>query len=343
MIQYKVINGSIPQGCRILSTKGVMRIDGVAPLGASFNPPTFSGSSVLPIADEGDVVDIDLEIHPQAGKTLISSTVTRGSLPWGLDLQGNKISGTVAELNVKVPVDFLPEDAPVWSNREGSIGTFNELQNISNIVLSTDKPSSFSIIKGELAWGVVLLPNGTITGKVAELNTDTSPDSAGPGPLFDTARGNLGTFGEGEIVSSNISAIPRTGDNVYLRIIKGGLPWGLDLLPSGSISGKIAELNIGGEWDDPAKNTKPVIPPRTLNAKIGTSFHSVIPVTLAEGRQLLSLRVVSGGMPFGLTLEGNTISGIPVGNTGTFTCQLVAVDSKYVKSEPTTFTFEVTA
>lgn len=347
MIQYKLINGAIPEGCRILSNRGIMQIDGIAPLDPSFHPPIFSGPSVFPIADEFEQIDIDLDVVAQNGKSLIGGTVIRGTMPWGLMLDNNKIVGEVAELNIKVPVEFTPEEAPKWVGRGGSVGTFNEQETISPITLQTEEPAFFTIIKGDLAWGLTLTSAGVISGKVLELVNGGDPEPAGPGPLFETARGSLGLVDEGQTVTLGevvIVATPRTGDTIVYNITKGSLPWGLTMLSNGNIAGLVSELNNGGnESDDPAQKIKPVVAPRTINAKIGTPLSEAISVTIPSGRTLMSLDVASGSLPVGLVLQGTTITGTPIRNTGTFTCQLVAMDSKYVKSLPTTITFEVTA
>lgn len=347
MIQYNIIDGTIPEGCRILSNKGVMQIDGIAPLDPSFHPPVFSGPSVFPIVDEFQQIDIDLDVVAQNGKSLIGGTVIRGTMPWGLMLDNNKIVGEVAELNIKVPVDFTPEEAPKWASRGGSIGTFNEMENIAPISLQTEEPAYFTIIKGDLAWGLTMTSSGVISGKVAELVDGGEPEPVGLGPLFDTARGSVGVVDEGQtLVSGDITivALPRTGNSVIMYITKGSLPWGLLMTSNGSITGKVSELHNGGnESDDPAQKIKPVVNPKTINAVIGTPLSENISVTIPTDRTLMSLTVTKGALPVGLVLQGTTISGTPIRNTGTVTCELVAIDSKYVKSLPTTITFEVTA
>lgn len=343
MIQYKIVNGSIPEGSRVISDRGVMKITGVAPLDASFNPPVFSGDNKLPNADEFDVIDIALNITPQNGKNLIGSTVIRGTMPWGLVLDGLNVSGTVAELNTRVAVDFSEEEAPKWSTRSGPIGDFGEMDTVSNVVLITEEPTTMRVIKGQMPWGLTMAPNGVISGKVFELNNPKDVEAGGPGPLFDTARGRLGDFSELETIPPiNIVAVPRTGANVYLRVVKGILPWGLAMSKNGTINGSICELTNGGPSENPAEAFKPTVTPRPLSATVGSPSSQTILATVPNGRTLLSLNITNGYLPVGLVLQGNTISGTPI-SVGTYSFDIVATDSDLIKSTPTSFTFEVIA
>lgn len=347
MINYTVIDGAIPEGCRILSDKGVMRVDGVAPLDPSFYPPVFSGPSVYPIMDEFSQVDIELDVAAQNGKALVGGTVIRGLMPWGLMLDGYTISGEVSELNVKVPVDFSPEDAPKWISREGSLGIFNELESISPITLQTQIPTNFRIVKGEMAWGLLMSTSGIISGKIVELNGGGEVEPIGPGPIFDTARGSIGIVDEQQVITDGeitIQATPRTGSSITFTVSKGQLPWGVLMNTNGHIVGTVADIiNGGNESDDPDQRFKPKITSATVNAQIGTPLSHTVTVTIPSDRTLLSLRVSSGKMPFGLLLQGTNINGTPTGAPGTYTFELTATDSKYVNSLPTIYTFEVSS
>lgn len=343
MIRYKVIGGSIPEGARVVSDRGVMKITGVAPLDAAFNPPVFFTQSKLPDANEFDSIDLSLDITPQAGKTLIGSTVTRGAMPWGLVLEGSKITGTVSELNTRVAVDFSEEEAPKWSTRSGQLGNFGEGDTVTAIRLETETPTSKRVVRGHMPWGLTMAPDGTITGIVSELNMSTDVEPTGPGPLFDTARGRLGDYAEFETIAPvKITAVPRTGDKVYLRIVRGNLPWGLLMNGSGEINGSISELTIGGVNENPKEKSKPTVTSQTFSAKVNTPFSTNIVSSVPEERTLLSLNIVKGSMPFGFLLQGSTISGTPV-TAGSFTFEIVATDSDLIRSIPTTFTIEVSA
>lgn len=343
MIRYKLIGGAIPEGCRITSDRGTMRVSGVAPLGASFNPPTFNSPSNLGQILELGETDIPLDITAQGGKNIIPASIIGGMLPWGLRLVNNAITGTVAELSTKVTADFLPEEAPQWTTRDGNLGEVAENQPFS-INLETEGPSFFTVAHGILPWGLKLMPNGSISGTVGEDNSGSDPTPNGPGPIWNTARGKLGEYGEFVAVSDlSVSAVARTGTNIYYRLVNGLLPWGLRLLGNGSITGSTAELYLGGSDENPSLVAAPSISSQTIySSKVSTPFSATVGTVIPSGRTMLSIQIVDGVMPLGLKLIGNTISGTPT-VVGVYTFSMVVTDSDYVQSTPTTFTFEVTA
>lgn len=341
-IRYKLVNGSIPEGCRIISDRGIMKITGVAPLDPDFNPPVINTpAGSLGVLNELEPATIDLDISVAEGKEFVGATILDGLLPWGLSIVGSRISGTLAELMVKDPVSFLPEDAPKWSTRDGQLAVLAEFQDYST-VLEVDKQSNFTISKGFLPWGMALLPDGTITGRTGEAGGE--PEPAGPGPVWNTARGRLATFNEFDTVGSiSVSASARTGTDIHYTIPKGALPWGLNLdIVTGQISGKVEELRNGGENDNPIAAIRPSLASKSFSGVVGSAFSMDVSPTIPEGRTLMSVDVVSGEMPFGLTLAGSTISGTPL-YPGSHTFSLVVTDSEHIKSTPISFTFEVTA
>lgn len=343
MINYAIVGGALPEGSRITSDKGVMKIGGVLPMDPSFNPPVFvtPAGERLGILDELVPASISIDVDAQGGKSLVGLVVAYGTLPWGLKLIGNTITGSPAEMMQKESESFLPEDAPKWNTKEGQLASINELQSLT-LTLSTDKASDYRVISGALPWGLKLYPEGLLTGTAADIGGPRDP--AGPSPLWNTARGIVAEMGEDEVATGiSLEAIPRTGDKVFYDILSGALPWGLKLNGvTGSIYGKTGHIAGGGEDESPAQKIKPTLDPGSFNGKVGTQFSTTLSPVIPQGRTLQAIRVVTGGLPFGLTLVGTTISGTPK-TAGSFTCELVVSDSKYVYSIPTTFTFEVTA
>lgn len=343
MIQYNIIDGALPEGSRIISDKGIMKIGGVFPLDPSLNPPVFNTpSSRLGILDELVPVSIDIDVDAQAGKSIVGLSVINGTLPWGLKITGSDIVGTPAELFVREPASFLPEDAPQWETRSGLVLTAGEQEQISFQLLAPSPREEivyFFVKDGFLPNGVKLQANGTLYGKTGEAEGEVEP--AGPGPLWDTARGRLGSYNEFAEVDINLVAIPRTGDHVYYRVSKGNLPSGLKLSNStGDIYGTTSEL-MSGE-SDIDYSTRPTLASRSFSGTANQAFSSVLNPVFASGRTLSEMKVTSGFMPVGLKLNGTTISGTPL-RAGSYTFSITVIDSMLMPSIPTTFTFEVTA
>lgn len=343
MIRYKVIGGSIPEGTRVVSDRGVMSITGVAPLDLSLNPPSISTpAGLIAIIDELEPATINLEVSANGGKSLEGCAVIDGSLPWGLKLRGSTISGTVAELMTKDPVSFLPEDAPVWSTRDGLLASLNEFQEYSS-TLATETPAKFQVVAGTLPWGLRLLPNGILAGKTREAGGEAEP--VGPGPIWTTARGRLSTLNEFQTVEAGtlgVSASPRTGSNIYYSVHKGALPWGLKInTRTGEITGKAVELQIGDESDNPNEASKPTLTGKTFSGVAGALFTETVSINVPQGRSAMSIRVSEGHLPFGLKLKGSTISGIPL-YPGSHQFSLEVIDSEHIHSNHVSFTFEVT-
>lgn len=345
MIRYNIIDGSLPEGCRIVSDRGTMKLGGVFPLDPSLNPPEYTTpAGRIAVIDELEPFSFEIGVSSVAGKTLEGADIVNGTLPWGLVLAGTTISGTPDELLNRDPVGFLPEDAPKWNSRDGLLATFGEYESV-NLQLSAtpkdDRTLTFSLVEGALPWGVVLLGGGAIEGQTEEV--DGPPEPAGPGPIWDTARGLLGIFKEFENVSLDLNAIPRTGPNVSYRITKGALPWGLDLsLNTGNIRGTTDELMDGGPVEDDAWKFRPSIASRSYSSKVEVPFSSILNPIIPQGRTLLDIKVSGGFLPRGIVLNGTQLAGLPE-EIGISTFSIVVTDSAFVTSEPTTFTFEVTA
>lgn len=345
MIRYSVVQGEIPQGCRLISDRGVMKIVGVIPLDPSVNPPTFNSGRELGIITEKQPVSITIAVQPNGGKSLVNSEVIDGFLPWGLVLQGNTISGTPTELQTKDVVDFLPGDAPVWTTRDGLLADIEEFSTFELDLEAAPKSGAltFNIVKGGLPWGLKLFSNGSIIGTLEE-DRSGEPVVTPPAPIWDTPKGQLAILDEFQDVLGDlsVSAFSRSDKPIRFFVVSGALPWGLKLRPlTGAITGKLAELQLGGADENPATQIKPSLPSAPITGQVGSPFSLALTPTLPPARELLSMEVTSGHLPLGIKLQGNTLTGIPtISGTGSF--DITVIDNAFAKST-TTFNFEVSA
>lgn len=140
--------------------------------------------------------------------------------------------------------------------------------------------------------------------------------------------------------SSNLTISGGSGSPTY-AIVSGALPQGLTLTPStGQISGvptraQLAVFNItvqdsAGAVSAPVSCSINVIPgptiacPLQLVATLTTVYGSTL--TVANGTGTGYVVTVSGALPSGLVLVGNTIQGVPI-SLGTYTFALTVTDS----------------
>lgn len=342
MIRYSVVQGEIPEGSRIISDRGVMKIVGVIPLDPSVNPPTFTSTKDLGVISEKIPMSITLAAQAHAGKTLENASIIGGFLPWGLRLSGLTISGTPAELLTKDVADFLPGDAPVWETRDGILLEEDEFAEVDIALAATPKAGSatFNLVSGGLPWGLKLFADGTISGTLTEDRSGAPVTSPLP-PIWDTAKGQLAVLDEMQVVSDlSVSAFSRTDKPIRYFVLTGALPWGLKLdSMSGVFQGRVLELQIGGADENPATQIKPSLPSGTVSARIGIAYSSTLVPVIPEGRSLMSLDITAGNLPLGIQLRGNQIVGTPLyAGTGSF--DITVIDSAFSKSN-TTFNFEV--
>lgn len=341
-MKYTMLSGSLPQGTRVVNDRGVMKIGGTIPLGTLFNPPTMVENGRLATLDPLDTPSIDLQVTAHAGKNIVATDVINGYLPFGLFLvEGGIITGEVEENMERDPFSFLPEDAPVWVTREGRLGSANELQT-ATFYLNADGATNYTIQKGYLPFGFRLEGNA-ITGTAAELFVGGQQDATYLAPVWTTPRGLLANLGEGVTYSNTLTAVSSVTDapEIEYMIIKGSLPAGLILNgATGAIEGVTKDISVPNDAAE-FVHAAPSLQPVAATAAKGQAFERTLSYTVASSVEFDSIRVVSGALPAGLLLIGNTITGTPT-LAGSYSFSLVAMDSATSKSNIINCNIEVT-
>jgi large repetitive protein len=218
-----------------------------------------------------------------------SYAVQAGALPPGLAIAGNTISGTPRPSPL----------APTWSTAAGSLGVAAQGSGFTAALAATGAVG-FVVRAGILPWGVTLnTATGVLAGTLAVIGG--AEDSPGPAPTWTTPTGTLGTLWEGGAASLTLSA---TGAAEYT--ISGGiLPWGLVLdRTTGVLTG--TQPDMGGAALDPLETytwSAPVSPNLGSYA-IGAAVS--IAQTPTSTPTPSSFYILTGGLPWGLTLNADT-------------------------------------
>ncbi|MCK6442262.1 putative Ig domain-containing protein [Elstera cyanobacteriorum] len=228
----------------------------------------------------------------------VSYSLPSGSLPPGLALVGDTISGTPRPAPT----------APVWGTAAGSLGSATQGGSFA-ASLTASGAASFAVRAGRLPWGVTLdVETGALAGTLAV--TGGATDDPGPPPVWVTAGGSLGTVREtyngiNEPVALSLSA---TGAAVY-TISGGVLPWGLTLdRDTGALAGVVRNIG-GGTWEPDTVVTWSA--PASTNLGTFARGASVGPITQTVDPVGSSFYVVGGVLPWGVLLSrnGGSISG----------------------------------
>lgn len=239
----------------------------------------------------------------------VSYSLPSGSLPPGLALVGDTISGT----------PHPAPSAPLWGTAAGSLGAATQGGSFG-ATLTASGAASFAVRAGRLPWGVTLdLETGALSGPLAVIGGAT--DDPGPPPVWTTAAGSLGSFREAPNsaffpVSLTLAA---TGAAAY-TIVDGVLPWGLTLdRDTGALTGHVWNVG-GGTWEPDVVTTwsAPVSPDLGTFAR-GASVGTITQTISAGG----AFAIIAGVLPWGLSMVRGTgvISGtVSTENTvGTYT------------------------
>jgi len=219
--------------------------------------------------------------------------IAAGSLPPGLALAGDTISGTPSPA----------PSAPAWTTPAGSLGTATQGAGFS-VALAASGATSFVVRSGLLPWGVTLDPaTGALAGTLAVIGGPE--DSPGPAPVWTTAAGSLGTLNESAVTSLSVAA---TGAVTY-ALEAGGLPWGLLLnTATGAITGTTAEVG-GGVTPEPPITITWSAPASSNLGSFAVGASVSIAQIVSPGAP--AFQIISGAMPWGLTMArgGGLISG----------------------------------
>lgn len=213
--------------------------------------------------------------------------IASGSLPPGLVLAGDTISGTPSPA----------PDAPAWTTPAGGLGTATQGGGFS-VTLAASGASSFVVCSGLLPWGVTLDPaTGALAGTLAVIGGPE--DSPGPAPVWSTAAGSLGVVWEGQAASLALGA---AGADQY-EIVGGVLPWGLQLdRTTGALTG--APADVGGQAFEPLELYTWSAP---VSSDLGT-FAVGASVSIAQTTvpEIGLSYILSGVLPWGLILNRST-------------------------------------
>lgn len=218
----------------------------------------------------------------------VSYSLPSGSLPPGLTLIGDTISGTPRPA----------PSAPVWVTAAGGLGMVSQGGSIT-VTLAATGAAQFAIRAGRLPWGVMLDPDsGSLSGTLAVIGG--ALDDPGPPPVWSTPAGNLGTVREVPNaaffpVSLNLAA---SGAAAY-TIVGGVLPWGLTLDPAtGALTGHAWNIG-GGAWEPDTAITWSA----PASANLGSFAPGASVGTIAQTVSLAgAFAVTAGVLPWGLTI-----------------------------------------
>lgn len=222
----------------------------------------------------------------------VSYSLPSGSLPPGLALVGDTISGT----------PHPAPSAPLWGTAAGSLGTATQGGSFT-ATLTASGAASFAVRAGRLPWGVTLDgETGALSGTLAVIGGAT--DDPGPPPVWTTAAGSLGAFREAPnsaffLISLTLAA---TGAAAY-TIVDGVLPWGLTLdRDTGALTGHVWNVG-GGTWEpDTAITWSAPVSSDLGSFARGASVGPIAQTASPAG----AFQVVGGILPWGLTMVRGT-------------------------------------
>jgi hypothetical protein len=245
----------------------------------------------------------------------IRYTVQTGSLPTGLTLnpETGKFDGSPTWTALGKGPTFT---TPVSDN----LGTFNPGDSVSvgpleATVESGLSLSSMGIVNGGtgLPWGIEFNPvTRMLTGVPIQptIGQARQQDNVN-GPTWNTQFGKIGDFEEGTVANLSVSASPFSSRTVdRYAVVSGGLPWGLTLSKTGSITGTVADLKSPGLTIETPKLPAPTWTTTAGTIAIANEFESVsvqIAATTVSPRTMVKYCIRSGGLPWGLSL--NTVNG----------------------------------
>lgn len=256
-------------------------------------------------------------------KGQIQYTLNGGNLPLGItmDATTGSLVGNLSPENVgQGPVWNSPADGSVL----GAAGVGDNVNfNAINVTARPGKTLQGIAVVGTnpLPWGLRIdSKTGIVSGKIAELKGEQIRQTSNVNPpVWTTAFGTLGSYGESATLSLSVAATPQSNKTIKSYVVvDGGLPWGLKLEPrGGTISGTTQEIKAPG-FDlglSPSVLTPPLwttVPgvQKVFSEGDVVSTANQNTVTLAAtaqgGKSMANYVVVAGAMPWGLTLNSRT-------------------------------------
>ncbi len=337
----------------------------ISPATVTLSPPT------LPTAVRGG--DYSVQIDAAGGTAPYSFSVTNGALPAGLSLyddgfldgapgatgtytftvtavDANGASGS-RTYTLTVDVDSM-DISPVALANANAGKTYNAvLSGIGGI-----GPYTFTVASGNLTPGLVLAPNGVLSGVPSHVGTYSftvrMTDSTGISTLRTYAHTvvvsaltiapavlSSGTYGKSYSTAFTASG----GTTPYTFVVAGGsLPNGVTFNAAGELKGTPTQsgtFSFSVTVTDPygSRGTYPytlgiasptlVVSPDDLFAATSGVFYSQS-LTTAGGLGTYTYKLLSGGLPAGLTLTPDgTLSGTPNDVPGLYTFTVRTTDT----------------
>lgn len=335
-MKYTLISGVLPHGITMSQAGEDLRLAGITQLDTElFDPPLITNPSFLGAVGEFENIEITFDVNKGEHRIITGITLVDGNLPWGLEFTGDTIIGEVAELLDKNATYYTEDESPKWISKAGSLGDVGESQEVS-IPLQYNAGTKAFVVNGSLPWGLEVISN-SIVGTTAELRTDDDPYTNTNGPVWKTQAGMLGVFDEQEPVNLSVQAAPRVdGDNVNIYLVRGFMPYGLELTPSsgkmiGVISGTIDELRSVvsqyGPFNYPKINTE-ALPTMTIGKEVSFKMNTTVYGKRGYGFSCKNL-------PWGVELSNEGVfSGAPT-EAGTYNVIITVQDDEYLSTSKT--------
>lgn len=323
-VRYELVDGSLPLGVKIRQNgylQGIIDPSNMVP-----TPEWVTSEGNLANLLVGDTVPeedpIVVEATPFDEESTIRYSLIDGDeafkgLPWGLwlDSKTGEITGVIESFYGADAPSWLPEEVPTWISESGSLGTFDALGEV-DITLEAEPASMerelhYVFVGGNLPWGVAVdTVDGTcvLSGSpIQQPQTEPLYFNPEPRPTWNVPSGSRGSFDELETVNLTFNATPNLGATVRYEHVGGMLPFGLWLDPeTGQLSGNLNEIL----FHSPEEPKLPKPTWITSSANLGThTVGGAVSVQVEAESQLggtLKYFVVSGGLPWGLSLDSNT-------------------------------------
>lgn len=328
-LTYTVVSGTLPSGVTIDPDTGVLR--GITNLD---DPPVWVTNAGL-IADVGEMSNVSIQLSATNNSNVTYFVVPvedndRAALPIGvlLDSQTGLISGNVGEVWEDDAQPFLDSQLPQWVTNAGEVLSVDESTSITPVTLAANARSvanatinRYAIISGGLPFGLTMNSvTGVISGSVPE---DTSGDVApvANAPTWVTIAGRLGFVNENTNANFTMQANAVAGRTIErYTVVDGYLPIGLTMNAiTGVLTGPIADVTDPNEPEFPPTGGPSWVTTAGELLSLGEFANANITLTAnaTTGRTISRYTVVSGGLPFGLTI--NSVSGALSGTVGEVT------------------------
>lgn len=245
----------------------------------------------------------------------ITYSLQNGTLPPGLDIKDNFIDGLILWAN---------GGAPTWNlSQDSFLGSYNDNDTVSLPPLEATAAEGRTIVAyqivGRMNQKYTSIPFGLVmdweTGAISGTVIPTGEASANPWlpteqPIWNTAAGQLADLVKYQTTSTiSLSATAQYGTSISNYFItKGSLPFGLKMDASnGNITGTVSDSNVLDGYESPTPMpTWNTIPGSLGNVNEKQAVSIPLSATANLGTSISSYYVITGALPFGLTLNTQT-------------------------------------